>query len=151
MVSFPYLLSGLSILLRLTRGDDGRSSLWPISACTDKSLTIPSWTVKDFYVRSNGQPQAGNETDSAVVPARNATASFTLKNRVINYQMAIRCSLDNGACSVRAVNVLHVAVQVSNTTAQISVSTSWVCRDKKNLKGQTVPYEATFLPLCQFH
>ncbi len=137
MASFLAILTLLTLLVGLSWGDNGRTSLWPRDACTDKSLTIPSWTIRDFKIRSDA-PLPAIATNSTFVPTTNATVSFSIRTRVYNRETGFHCRLDQGSCQQMGPGPLKVAVQIINGSAQILTRTMWWCTDKQNAKNQRV-------------
>jgi hypothetical protein len=115
--------------------DHGGTSMWPTSACTEKSLNIPSWLVSGVTLTST--LPAGNLSTSNSAPETNATAVFSLRNRVHNKQLYLSCSVDRDACIHPSSGPLPtVRIRVRNDTFQISITAHWTCSDKPNARHE---------------
>ena len=108
--------SVLALLATVSRAENPPTSLWPAEACTDKSFSIPSWTIRDF--------------------ASNASVSFTLTNRVTEESSSLSCPISAGECTGIKGDELKVTVQINDGSAQISVEDAWTCNDKKTLHDE---------------
>ncbi|KAK0736669.1 hypothetical protein B0T21DRAFT_384125 [Apiosordaria backusii] len=100
------------LLLAAALGVSAASAQAVISAqgCTSRSFSIPSWFINDLS-------------------ASDGKTSFTLLNRATNQTAEYTCQGTN--CSAgEELEDLIASVQVSATTANVSVNQTWVCSDR---------------------
>lgn len=86
--------------------------VWPANACTDKSLSIPSWVISNF--RATG-----------------SDVSFHLLNRASNYEGSVTCTRGT-FCTAASNPAIHVTAQISGSNAQVTIDDTWSCNDKRN-------------------
>ncbi|SPQ24495.1 aa93e5ef-7a4e-49e2-962f-1a14114f2d88 [Thermothielavioides terrestris] len=85
--------------------------VWPANACTDKSLSIPSWVISNLTV-----------TGSDV--------SFRLLNRASNYEGAVACT--QGTCTAAGSAAIHVTAHAGESNVQVDIDDTWSCSDKRD-------------------
>ncbi|KAK0636736.1 hypothetical protein B0T17DRAFT_504156 [Bombardia bombarda] len=126
------LLSLFAFLISPSLAEDSvGTSLWSSTACTDKSVTIPSWIVANFSLRAAITP-----TDNG---NGNAVAFLILTNRATDLSWYVSCSLVQGQGSCKTTKTsggdlsVAVSVNVVNKTAQVFANETWTCNDKLNL------------------
>ena len=79
------------------------------AGCTAKSFVVPSWVVGDFSSTS------GN-------------ISFSAFNRASNATSTVVCATASGSC--KASGKLEASVQLSETSAFVSLNETWNCNDR---------------------
>lgn len=85
--------------------------VWPAGACTDKSLSIPSWVISSFK-------------------ATGSDASFHILNRASNYEGPVTCTL--GSCTAAGNAAIRATVQVRGSSAEVNIDDTWSCHDKRD-------------------
>jgi hypothetical protein len=74
--------------------------------------------------------------------------SFVLVNRVTNVWANLTCvvSVSQKSCTsgVEFDDSLQATINIDNAQADISISQTWTCVDKMDLRNETVPYVVSF-------
>jgi hypothetical protein len=83
---------------------------WPSGQCTDKSLSIPSWVIRDY--KSTG---AGS-------------ASFTVENRASDTSASVDCS--SSTCTVSGAE-LTAALSSEGAATVVELKETWTCDDNE--------------------
>jgi hypothetical protein len=98
--------------------DFPRAPVWPSGACTDKSLTIPSWTISNYKSSSSA-------------------TTFSFANNAAGTAGWVSCS--SSACTVSGDAKLSVSLSSDSGGPLVSLKESWDCSDL----GRTLHFEAT--------
>jgi len=83
--------------------------IWPPGKCIDKSLSIPSWVIRDFKSTAQG------------------SATFSVTNRASDTSGSVRCA--SSACTVSGNAALSVSMSSGSGNPVVTLKEAWMCND----------------------
>lgn len=120
------LTSIVQSLCLVVRAQDATSA-WPNDACTDKSLSIPSWIIKNLSV------------DHA------QSVSLTVVNRVTNGEQQLTCLLGHICSPQGNLSVTTEKTGVLGQDVKLTIHDGWSCADRNGIddKPKRIDFKAT--------